>query len=566
MINYRHPLKHTAVGHSANGFTRYFNKSVGYAADNLLNTLTIGDPPNEVSYTYLYDANGNLIQENTDRYFEWNYGDKLAFFKRQAGTGTPSVWVHYLYDNEGNRIKKFVNKAGNIREVTIYIDGIYEYTYQIIGTTVQANHDFNTLHIMDGSSRIATVRVGNHTADSTPSQKYFVEDHLGNASVVVKTNGDKVNLEEYYPFGESSFGSFQHKRYRYNGKEKDEHTGLYNYGQRYYAPWLCRFVSVDPIAEDYPQYTSYNYAGNKPISKRDLEGLQEEGAETGPTSQSNSASGGTQSPQSFDGIQFFQTAQADNLLPDGFTKSGTSFNAGPYTMVPQYKKVNGKDVPSYYIAGDRETGLPEYAVGIGDSGHFMKLAEEYDLKHSLTAQGGDLGFQYSQAMEQALAGDYAAAWNTYKETLKEDWGRSLSDPEYVVTTLLSLAHAGVALRSPKPSMNSKPQPARGAVRAAQYSDSWPQASLMDAIDTFAPGSIGTTTETGKTLFRNFDTGIQVVYDDAGKYFRIENLTLSGKRKFLDLKGNVPNNSIIDGRTIGRNQSEYNQVTHFRNTD
>jgi len=65
--------------------------------------------------------------------------------------------------------------------------------------------------------------------------------------------------------------------YRYNGKEKDEHTGLYEYGQRYYAPWLCRFVSVDPIAEDYPFYSSYNYAGNKPISKRDLEGLQESG-------------------------------------------------------------------------------------------------------------------------------------------------------------------------------------------------------------------------------------------------------------------------------------------------
>jgi len=76
--------------------------------------------------------------------------------------------------------------------------------------------------------------------------------------------------------------------YRYNGKEKDEHTGLYEYGQRYYAPWLCRFVSVDPIAEDYPQYTPYNYAGNKPITKIDQEGLQENGSEKGPPSSTNS--------------------------------------------------------------------------------------------------------------------------------------------------------------------------------------------------------------------------------------------------------------------------------------
>jgi YD repeat-containing protein len=48
------------------------------------------------TYAYSYDANGNQIQENTDRYFEWNYADKLAFYKRQAGGSNPSVWVHYL--------------------------------------------------------------------------------------------------------------------------------------------------------------------------------------------------------------------------------------------------------------------------------------------------------------------------------------------------------------------------------------------------------------------------------------------------------------------------------------
>src|SRR5690606_24039859 len=92
------------------------------------------------------------------------------------------------------------------------------------------------------------------------------------------TTGTLINREEYYPFGETSFGGFQYKRYRYNGKEKDAESGLYEYGQRYYAPWLCRFVSVDPVAESFPYYTSYNYAGNKPISKVDMEGLQESDA------------------------------------------------------------------------------------------------------------------------------------------------------------------------------------------------------------------------------------------------------------------------------------------------
>lgn len=56
------------------------------------------------------------------------------------------------------------------------------------------------------------------------------------------------------------------------------------YGARYYAAWTCRFISVDPLAADYPFYTPYNYAGNKPINKIDIDGMQEEGAEPAPSS------------------------------------------------------------------------------------------------------------------------------------------------------------------------------------------------------------------------------------------------------------------------------------------
>jgi len=65
------------------------------------------------------------------------------------------------------------------------------------------------------------------------------------------------------------------KRYKYVGKERDEETGLYYYGFRYYAAWICRFVSVDPLQFDYPYYTPFQYAGNKPITYIDLDGLEE---------------------------------------------------------------------------------------------------------------------------------------------------------------------------------------------------------------------------------------------------------------------------------------------------
>jgi hypothetical protein len=45
-------------------------------------------------------------------------------------------------------------------------------------------------------------------------------------------------------------------------------------------PWQCRFVSVDPLAGEYPFYTPYQYAGNKPIVSIDIDGL-EAGNDTG---------------------------------------------------------------------------------------------------------------------------------------------------------------------------------------------------------------------------------------------------------------------------------------------
>ena len=93
--------------------------------------------------------------------------------------------------------------------------------------------------------------------------------------MLVDEYGTLVNFEEYYPFGETSFGSYAKKRYRFCGKEKDDESGMYYYGARYYSPWLCRFISVDPLAEKYPFYTPYQYAGNQPINFIDLDGLEQ---------------------------------------------------------------------------------------------------------------------------------------------------------------------------------------------------------------------------------------------------------------------------------------------------
>jgi len=250
-------LQHIGYANFTRNFT-YFSNT------NKLQNIQVGIP----NFPLTYDNNGNQITETSRRFFQWDYADRLRSFKIQSGTSEPTQHAHYLYDAAGVRIKKLVRVQGGSYTSTIYIDGLFE--FKTNGTDEQ-----NTLHVMDDQSRIATIRLGDDFGDTTPTVKYNLEDHLGSSTLQLKANGANISSEEYYPFGETSFGSYAKKRYKYCGKERDEESGLYYYGARYYNAWTGRFVSVDPLAADYPFYTPYNYAGNKPINKIDADGLAE---------------------------------------------------------------------------------------------------------------------------------------------------------------------------------------------------------------------------------------------------------------------------------------------------
>lgn len=222
----------------SSGFTRSFTLAAG---NNRLATAKIG----ATDFAYGYDANGNLLQENSSRHFEWDYSDRMRVYHTQADAAEPSVHAHYLYNAGGQRVKKLVRKQGGRVEVTIYIDDIFEHQWSVQGSSRQEN---NSLHVMDNQSRIALIRVGRPFADdTTPAVKFHLGDHLGSSNLVIDDAGALINREEYTPYGETSFGSFARKRYRFTGKERDEESGLNYHGARYYAPSLCRWLAVDPM-------------------------------------------------------------------------------------------------------------------------------------------------------------------------------------------------------------------------------------------------------------------------------------------------------------------------------
>ena len=68
-------------------------------------------------------------------------------------------------------------------------------------------------------------------------------------------------------------------RYGFNGKENDNEVkgegNQQDYGMRVYDTRLGKFLSVDPLTKEYPFYTPYSFAGNKPIFSLDLDGAEE---------------------------------------------------------------------------------------------------------------------------------------------------------------------------------------------------------------------------------------------------------------------------------------------------
>ena len=76
--------------------------------------------------------------------------------------------------------------------------------------------------------------------------RYIYSNHLQIASLELDETGDVISYEEYHPYGTTSYQAMNAnihavaKRYRYTGKERDEESGLYYHGARYYRYVWCR--------------------------------------------------------------------------------------------------------------------------------------------------------------------------------------------------------------------------------------------------------------------------------------------------------------------------------------
>ncbi len=95
---------------------------------------------------------------------------------------------------------------------------------------------------------------------------------------VTQQHGPVVQADDYYPFG-LSFNSWKRdgsleNDFLYNGKEKQDELDLdwMDYGARMYMSDIGRWGAVDPLAEDYFKWSTYNYVLNNPLIYIDPDG------------------------------------------------------------------------------------------------------------------------------------------------------------------------------------------------------------------------------------------------------------------------------------------------------
>ncbi|NUP10068.1 MAG: RHS repeat-associated core domain-containing protein [Polyangiaceae bacterium] len=234
---------------------------------------TTGPTGSTVSYTH--DVHGNMIAMPHLSAITWTPFDQM----QSADKGGGGI-VYFTYGADGQRVRKvWEQTATSIRE-RIYLGGYELYREREVSGLVLERQ---TLHVMDGVRRIAMVET--KTVDNsvppftpTPRLRYQLGNHLGSALLEVDETGLVISYEEYHPYGTSAYRSARAsvdvsaRRYRYTGKERDEETGLYYHGARYYASWLARWTSADPMGLDAEGPCLYRYCGAAPTMYVDPSG------------------------------------------------------------------------------------------------------------------------------------------------------------------------------------------------------------------------------------------------------------------------------------------------------
>ncbi|WP_157967997.1 RHS repeat protein [Edaphovirga cremea] len=287
MVNYTRTYTYDAGGNMTQyqhaGATTYTNALFVDANSN--RALAQDSGATQATINNYFDGCGNVSQMQAGIPLVWNIRSQLQSVVLLSRDDAEDDREVYQY-RDNSRIRKqtrtLTNSDSDIWQVgeVIYLPGL-ELRTTYTDTAGVVSEPSEELHVVTASSTgRAGVRVlhWETEAPTTNDQvRYSVDNNIGSSMLELDSGANILTQEEYYPFGGTAVWAVKneteakYKVIRYSGKERDN-TGLYYYGHRYYAPWLCRWLNPDPsgIAGG---VNLYCMVMNNPVTFKDMGGL-----------------------------------------------------------------------------------------------------------------------------------------------------------------------------------------------------------------------------------------------------------------------------------------------------
>jgi RHS repeat-associated protein len=263
----------------ANGWTRrhrYTYQTDPADRTNRLDATSLpGDPDGVFSATYHHDGLGNIDATPQIAALHWDLLNRLAGADLGGGGS-----AFYSYDVSGARARKVIDRGAGLVIETLYLGAVEIVRRRRNGQIVSERR---VLHISGDDGRLArfdrVTAAENPGPLPAPTLRYVHGDRLGSATLLTDEAGHAVCHEEFHPFGTTAYRSaapsedVSLSRYRFCDRERDDETGFYLMGLRYYAPWLGRWLSADPVGYA-DGFNLYRYSHNNPSTLCDPSGMQ----------------------------------------------------------------------------------------------------------------------------------------------------------------------------------------------------------------------------------------------------------------------------------------------------
>jgi insecticidal toxin complex protein TccC len=230
--------------------------------------------PAEPDIPQAFDACGNLLNLSTGQSLTWSADNQLIEVTSIERAFKYNDVERYSYDSTGQRIRKQSNaltRSGSRLRETRYLPGLELHTFSSteqleVVTIVEAGLTVRCLHWVNGCPEGVT----------NNQVRYSLDDHLGSTTLELDGTAQLISQEGFYPYGGTAWWAARsevearYKTLRFSGKERDA-AGLYYFGQRYYAPWIQRWINPDPAGES-DGLNLFVMVRNNPVSFEDEDG------------------------------------------------------------------------------------------------------------------------------------------------------------------------------------------------------------------------------------------------------------------------------------------------------